>query len=53
MDAERFYMVLLGFETFFDIVKCSEAFSWVLRSSKAFLNCLKCFSDVGEFSKAF
>ena len=35
MDSERFYMfLLLGLEMFFDIVKCSEAFSSVVRSLK-------------------
>ena len=37
MDSEWFYNYrVLDFETFFNIVKCSEALSWVLRSSEEF-----------------
>ena len=53
MDSEQIYMVFLAFETFFNILKCCEAFSWVLRSSKGFSKLFELFFDVREFSEAF
>ena len=51
MDSERFYSVLEGFETYFDILRCSEAFllNWGVQKfpdgSEVFCNMLG-FSEV-------
>ena len=53
MDSEWFYMVLFSFDTFFDILKYFEAFSWFLRCSKRFSKVFEVFFDVREISVAF